>query len=264
MEIFSQELIVLIVLMILGIIGYLTKQRIIRYFTLIASLGYFGFYNSDCIVPPDQVSGITGKISEFSASIPFYLKIGVIIVPAIFLGSVFCGWVCPMGAFQEIFNLGNRKGTRKDWVPEKVDDYLRYIRFVVLFFLLISPFVLKERMMNINPFSVLFGFLDIPYFPIRLMVFAGIILFVGIFLHRPWCRYFCPFGALLSLISKISIFKIKLTDEDSCIGCSKCEKACDIGAIKMENKKPNIIQERCIRCGECILPCPKQGLNVCH
>jgi polyferredoxin len=257
----SPDIIALIILMALGIIGYLLKKRILRYLTLLVSVGFIGFYYGNCLAGPGQVQNLTFNISKFSATLPYYFKIAIIIIPGILLGAVFCGWVCPMGAFQEIFNFSQTKRTKNKTLL-KIDGYLRYIRFGAMIILLIYPFIGKDLLHNLNPFRVIFGFAYIPDYPMMLMIFGGIIVISSVFIHRPWCRYLCPFGAIMSLTSKFSLFKITLKDETACVSCGICERTCKIGAIVMEDKTPKILHWRCIRCGECIMPCPKDGLDI--
>ena len=91
-------------------------------------------------------------------------------------------------------------------------------------------------------------------------VFIGLILVGSLFVYRPWCHLFCPFGLAGWLLEKISLFKIRV-DYDSCIACGACEKACPstvMGAILRRNR----VLPDCFACANCIAVCPTQSISL--
>jgi len=96
-----------------------------------------------------------------------------------------------------------------------------------------------------------------------LNIFFGFILLVIILLnllaHRFWCRYLCPFGALLSLVSRVSIFRRKVTP--NCSNCSSCDYVCNMGAIYRDKGYNSDISE-CTMCLDCFNECPQTGISI--
>lgn len=99
------------------------------------------------------------------------------------------------------------------------------------------------------PFKPLFVFSGTAAAIAVTVVFAAL----SVFLFRPFCTYLCPYGALMALVSKIKLFRLK--KDESCINCSLCVRNCPTGAMK----EPGIINGECIMCGECCDSCPKDS-----
>ena len=92
-------------------------------------------------------------------------------------------------------------------------------------------------------------------------LFIGAILILSLFVYRPWCHLFCPFGLVGWLFEKLSFFRIRV-DYDKCIDCGACEKACPstvMSAILRKNKK--VIPD-CFSCGNCIEVCPSDAVHL--
>jgi polyferredoxin len=170
---------------------------------------------------------------------------------AVLFGPVFCGWICPLGSFQEwIGKIGHKIFKRKfnHFVPLKIDKILRYFRYFVLgmtiFVIARSGQLMFE---NIDPYNALFRFWS-GEVAAPALVILGITILFSLFVERPWCKYACPYGALLGLTNKISIFKIKRA-KSTCINCKKCDQACP---MNIEVSKQEVINDnQCIRCYEC-------------
>jgi polyferredoxin len=90
-------------------------------------------------------------------------------------------------------------------------------------------------------------------------LFIGLVLITSLFVYRPWCHFFCPFGLVGWLAEKISIFKVKV-DYDKCIACGACSKACPstvMGAILKQDR----ITPDCFSCGTCMEACPADAIS---
>ncbi|AGG06552.1 MULTISPECIES: 4Fe-4S binding protein [Dehalococcoides] len=91
----------------------------------------------------------------------------------------------------------------------------------------------------------------------------GIVLTGSIYISGFWCRYFCPLGAFLGLVSKISYFKLRFGT--SCKYCGICRKTyCDYGVINGNCKELKLDNSECVRCGECLKHCPKNAVELEH
>lgn len=175
----------------------------------------------------------------------------LIFVLAFLFGPVFCGWVCPLGTIQEWFGkLGRKIFKRKynHFVPKKADKLLRNLRYVVLLFVVIitarSGYLIFE---SIDPYNALFTFWtdDVSYIA---LITLAVTLLLSLIVERPWCKYACPYGAILGLTNKIRIFKIRRSPS-TCLSCNKCSNNCPMN-IKVSQKEL-ITDVQCISCYEC-------------
>jgi polyferredoxin len=90
-------------------------------------------------------------------------------------------------------------------------------------------------------------------------LFLGLILVVSLFVYRPWCHFFCPFGLVGWLAEKVSFFKIKV-NYDKCISCQACSKACPSTVMDAILKRDRIVPD-CFSCGTCMETCPVNAIS---
>jgi len=91
-------------------------------------------------------------------------------------------------------------------------------------------------------------------------IFLGLILIAALFVYRPWCQFFCPFGLVGWLIEKVSLFRI-VVNHETCIGCRSCEKACPSTVMGAILKRDRMIPD-CFACGTCIEVCPTGSIRL--
>ncbi|MCC7573188.1 MAG: 4Fe-4S binding protein [Candidatus Methanofastidiosum sp.] len=247
-KILKEDILVTFGLMLLGgLYFFKLKRKEIRYLALTVSLIYLGFIRGGCLC----VVGSLQQLALYSIgaikgnylywSMLFFLPIGFSII----FGRIFCGYACPIGAWQQLMaGIGNK--LIKFRMSQKLDKVLKYFKF--LFALIIVGAVVSTRypfFQKIDPFSYLFGFNFTLYGIISIVIVSGASLLVS----RPFCRYICPYGAVLAIFSKFSIYKIKT--KNSCIKCTLCDRVCETDAIV----KGIVDQSECIRCKKCIDSC---------
>ena len=205
-------------------------------------------------------------------SFSFYVA-GLLMLFGLVLGRLICGFLCPFGWIQDLLA---RMPVKKIVLPPRLDKSLRYLKYVVLVvFVLLLPAFLTDRFGVAPPFFCKFicpaGTLEggVPLLllngelrglagglfawklALMLAILAGAVL-----IHRGFCRYLCPLGALYSLFNRFSIYQMEL-DRAKCVGCKKCEQACPMAVDVLGD----INSGECIRCGRCKAACPADAIS---
>ena len=188
------------------------------------SLAYFGFYRQGCICAIGSIQNVTLALFNSSYTVPITALVFLLapLAVALFAGRAFCAAVCPQGAIQDVVLLKPVK------VPAWLEHALGLLPFIflgagVLFAATGSAFVICRY----DPFIPIFRMSG--SFPL-LALGAGFLI-VGMFVGRPYCRFLCPYGALLKLAGAVSKWRVRVTPSD-CAQCTVCEDACPFGAIR--------------------------------
>ncbi len=175
----------------------------------------------------------------------------IVAVLAVAFGPVFCGWICPMGTVQEFFGKIGRKIFGKKYnrfIPARFDKWLRYLRYIVLAWVIYMTAITgKIIFADYDPYYALFNFWT-GEIAVSGFIILGLTLLLSIFIERPFCKYACPYGAVLGISNLFRIFSIKRTAE-TCINCGACDKACpmNIGV----STSGVVRNHQCISCMKC-------------
>ena len=171
---------------------------------------------------------------------------------ALLFGPVFCGWVCPLGTVQEWFAGIGRKLFKKrrynHFIPAKVDRVLRYLRYGVLAWVIYMTATTGTLIFAaVDPYFALFNFWSSEV-AVGGLIVLGLTLAASLFVERPWCKYACPYGAVLGLSNLFRVFSIRRV-ESTC----KLDGACDITCpMNIPVSSRTIIRDhQCISCLEC-------------
>ncbi|NMC76582.1 MAG: 4Fe-4S binding protein [Candidatus Methanofastidiosa archaeon] len=247
---------------------------------IIINLGFLGIFFKhitgpvfNCYACPwASISCPIGLLQNFvmNGQVPTYV-LGTMGAVFVFVGSAFCGWVCPFGFFQDAIDFvkniikGNKKQRkRKMPVRSKSKDFSLITRLIVL----IATLVLAIRFVDTIfcklcpigtieatfPYQITNGFSYNIWLAARVGIFVFLVIMFFI-MSRFWCRYLCPIGALAGPSNKISLLKLYHNGQN-CDGCNICRDVCplDIDVIKDTNSS------RCTRCADCVDKCPKGHL----
>ena len=208
------------------------------------------------VCPFGGVESIIGLIT--AGTLVPKLQLSTLVISALVLiltlvfGSVFCSFVCPLGTIQEwVGKLGKKIFKRRynTFVPQKLHNILKYLRYVVLILTIMLTFNAGRLIFaDVDPYYAMYHFFT-DEVTIGSLVVLGVVLIGSLFIERPWCKYACPYGAVLGLVSKISIFKIK-RKTSACNNCTLCDRNCPMN-IEISKKK-TINDSLCIKCMDCV------------
>jgi len=189
--------------------------------------------------------------------------LGVAVLISLLLCKSFCSWICPVGCLSEwLWRLGGHILGRNFQIPKWLDTLLRCFKYALLGFFVWVILRMDTR--------AIFDFLQGPYYKmsdVKMLHFftrmsaltGGILLFLIIgstAVRNFWCRYLCPYGALMGLLALMSPSHIHRRT-DTCIDCGRCAKACP--SHLSVDRKAIIVSPECTACLECLQTCPVKG-----
>ncbi len=191
-----------------------------------------------------------------AATVLFLLFVGI----AILFRKAFCSWICPGGLWSDVLaKLGRRLFGRNVRLPAWLDVGLRGLKYLLLGFFVWVIF-------RMDGFE-LRAFLESPYnrvVDVKMYLFfaragtativtLGVLSLVSVFVQNAWCRYLCPYGALLGLFSWLSPVRVR-RNTASCTDCGACDRAC--GARLPVSKSLAVASVECTACLDCVASCP--------
>ncbi|KAF0152463.1 MAG: ferredoxin-type protein [Ignavibacteria bacterium] len=217
----------------------------------------------------------------------------IIIVLTILFGRVYCSSICPLGTFQDVINniagrIRKKKKRRAEYLKEYkvlrffllalplvvfilgsalavsfLDPYSIYGRFAGSFFRPVLAFVNNiaasilesANLYWVYPFD-LKAFHLIPF--AITFVFSALVVVMAWKKGRLYCNTICPVGTLLGYLSKISLFRVVIKEED-CLSCGACARECKSNCIDSNNKTIDVT--RCVNCFNCLTSCPTEGIS---
>ena len=232
----------------------------VRKYMLFASFIVFGVFLGP---EPNSMSTVKDMVSAYAIKGIFFpprLVALLIFLLVVFLANKFiCAWACQFGTLQDFIfrlnrNSNDKKGVFKQYkVPFLVSNTIRMVFFLV--FILIAFIWSLDIIEIINPFNI-FNPAVLTIFGI---VFIAVILIGSLFIYRPWCHFFCPFGLVGWMIEKISLYKIKV-NYDTCTACGICSKSCPSEAMDAILHQRKVTPD-CFACGSSIISCPTRSIE---
>jgi len=202
----------------------------------VACLLYFGFWRQGCVCPVGSVQNVTAAVFDSSAAVPLVV-LAFFLLPltfALFFGRVFCASVCPLGAIQELVAI---RPVQLSLVTDQVLGLFRYV-------------YLGLTVLGVGTGA---GYLICRYDPfvgffrqgasLNMFLVGGILLLIGVFIGRPYCRFLCPYGVLLGWLSRFSKWHARIFPT-ACIQCDLCKEACPYGAIELPTPEERPLSRR--------------------
>ena len=198
---------------------------------------------------------------------------GLLMAFGTLMGRFVCGWLCPFGLVQDLLHKIPLFKKMKNMPGH---DYLKKLKYVMLFlFVIILPLTVVNIVgmgkpwfcEYVCPSGTLLGGIPLISMNPELRDAIGglfiwklsiliLVIVLSIKYYRPFCKYLCPLGALYGFFNPISFYRFRI-DEEKCVKCGACSKACQMGIDVCSN--PNSME--CIRCGACKNACPKQAIT---
>ena len=222
---------VLVLILALSITSWLVLKKRSRkgvFWMSIFSILYFGFYREGCVCSVGSLQNVTLALFNPGYKIPI-TALAFFVIPLVytmFFGRTFCAAVCPLGAIQDIFT----------WKPIQLKSWIQkllglipfiYLGLAILYAATSTDFIICRY----DPFIGVFR-LDAEFF---MLILGALFLITSVFIARPYCRFFCPYGVLLNLFSRVSKYHMTITPSE-CIQCKLCETSCPFGAIEIPDE----------------------------
>lgn len=250
----------------------LQPARFARYALQVISLSFFIFLFTYLIYPLEWQASILKWFSRLDPwvlishlrwqhTVPIWtwLPVTVMIVTLLF-GRVFCGWLCPFGAFMTLVDaigrvvFKNKSFKKIARLRTKAVQFLLPIRY---FWLLLLVIIYALGLNFINPLTpmALFSHEITRAYQRSIPWVLIVIVIMILFFSRLWCSVFCPTGVLLSLLGRLRFFRYRTSEH--CIHCKKCVNSCPVGAAPDET---GVAGEGCLVCGECQMICPTNAI----
>jgi polyferredoxin len=182
------------------------------------------------------------------------LRLSIFLGLTFFFGRFFCGFVCPLGAAQELASISRFKTkVNPERMYQERTSLIRWGFFLV--YVAVSIIWGLEATLFMNPIN---GFLFL-WTPFNILIAIAAIIAIAtvlasFFVYRPYCRFFCPFGALAALLGRFSPLKLRRTED--CTECGICEKICPTQEAYAESEKGE-----CYYCNRCMEACRQDAIE---
>jgi polyferredoxin len=236
------DLVLLAAFLTLAMVSFFRKSVWLKYVTFVASVGYMGFMKSSLVSISDVFRLTDMSVPPFKYTLTWYAFTLFVVVSTILWGRVYCGRVCAFGALTQLMDPIIPRKWRVE-IPVRIEKHANRIKYGVLAGVLGYYLLTKDVAGPIRyaePFWMfgLFG-------STAMWIGLGVLLTATLLVRNLYCRFLCPVGATLGILSNLTVFRIKRWSE--CKTCKICEKTCEWGAIR----GPLIVKSECVRCDDC-------------
>ncbi len=237
----SLDLALLVAFLALAMVSFTRKSVPLKLVTFAFAIGYMGFAKSYLISITNIFSALDWNWPVPKYNLAWYMFFGFTVVSTVLWGRLYCGRICAYGALTQALDVMLPARWRFE-VPKAIEKRASFIKFGLLaallgYYLLTHDLLIYQY---VEPFWM-FGMFGTTTMWSMLVV----LLAVTVVVRNVYCRFLCPVGAALGLMSYLTVFKIKRWSE--CNTCKMCQKTCQWGAIE----GPRILVTECVRCDDC-------------
>ena len=235
------DLILLTAFLALSLVSFFRKSVRLKLVTFVAAVVYMGFAKSRLVSVVDLFAVADLSLPIFKYTLPSYLLWVFVLGSTVLWGRLYCGRICAYGALTQLLDPIVPTRLRYD-VPVRIERHAAKVKYLLLAGVLLYFLVTRDITIYryVEPFWM-FGRRG----STGMWIGLGVLLLATVFVRNLYCRFLCPLGAALGLLSKLTVFGIKRWSE--CNSCKLCEKTCQWGAIE----GPKIIMSECVRCDDC-------------
>jgi len=232
------------ILLVLGLAtwAFFAKNTSVRWASLGATFVLLGFVDGGFLSVSHITSGIWAGAGVYLRDLPLLLIIVFTVVTTLIWGRVFCGFLCPFGALQDFIDRVVPRRIQRA-LPQHVHDRASYAKYGVLALIVLPP--LAGSQVSLYQYFEPFGTVFFLSSSLLFWTIAGTFLLASAVVPRFYCRYACPLGAALAIMSLISLRRIGRIEH--CDHCKVCEQKCPTGAIRGSD----IDFKECVRCNIC-------------
>lgn len=225
-----------------ALLSFFKKSVRLKYAALAVAVGYMGFWKSSLVSVSDVFRLTDLSLPPFKYSLAWYLFSAFVVASTILFGRLYCGRICAFGALTQLMDVIVPARVRVN-VPRAIESRAASIKFVLLAGVLVYYVATKDVA---GPIQYIEPFWMFSLFGTKAMwTGLALLLVATVFVRNLYCRFLCPVGAALGLLSLATVFRIKRWSE--CQTCRICEKTCEWGAIR----GPEIVRTECMRCDDC-------------
>lgn len=235
------DLLLLVAFLALALVSFRRKSVPLKYVTLVAAVGYMGFTKSSLMSITDVFRLVDWDLPVFRSSLVWYGFAGVTVLSTVLWGRFYCGRVCAFGALTQLMDAVLPARWRIE-VPRSIEARASWIKFGLLAIVL-AYYVATRNVLVYQYVEPFWMFTLVGTTPMWMGL--GVLLMATVFVRNLYCRFLCPLGATLGVLSTLTVFRIKRWSE--CRTCRLCQKACEWGAIQ----GPAILVTECVRCDDC-------------
>lgn len=182
---------------------------------------------------------------------------------SLLLRKSFCSWLCPVGTVSEwLWRLGRQTFRRNFRLPRWADLPLRSLKYILLGLFLYAVGSMSVTAIDAflsGPYGIIADVKMLNFFrflSVTAAVVLGVLILASVFVQNFWCRYLCPYGALLGLLARFSPARIR-RDPEICVDCAKCAQACP--SLLPVDKLITVRSPECTGCYDCVAICPAEG-----
>ena len=190
----------------------------------------------------------------FYVAEPLIVVLGIyVILSLILIGrGLFCGWLCPFGALQELASKVGRFFRLPTWNPsERMQRWMWLPKYGIAAIVVGTAFAAPAALAaveEVEPFKT--AITSIFTRPWPYLTYAGVLLFMGLFTERFFCRFLCPLGAVLAVFDRLHIFNFLKRRAECGVSCQLCERGCPVKAIESSGQ---IVMAECFQCLDCMV-----------